>query len=611
METTFECPICNEIYNVSNRRPKALPCGHTVCLSDLISIFRLKHSIICPFDSQSTPSPPSDLPDNRAVLSLLDSTEVRCFPHDSVADSFCPVHLCALCASCGHEQSCVRKQLPKDFVEVSHLVIDAVSTVFEAVQSQVDDSAKKRVAKRYNSLLRENLSLLRMLTETNRRENCIVCEVCGEVANGCLDWSQFQGFCRGHMTQGVGGEGYMLSLTGKTDAQLCEELGEMIPQILKRVNCYALTSEHWDAILDRPKVPKKVQRLAQALVALVSYEKGGFETSPDEFLCPGCRQPQRKSLSKLSVLPCFEAFHALCSHCVAQKRGATEVVCPMDGAVYSTRIEALKTVPEGKNKGGLPPFPIQGFGDLPPFPVKSVLLGGKRGGLPPQVEGGGGELPKQYGELKGGGDGQVLEPKGPKAVGSPLPPANLASGMFTLDRFPSVLPPIDGEISQRTPNQMGWKHVAGMGQVEALVFTATEGVTLLGFALGVPVDPQQSSILLSLRLYRGDSATGSSFHELSSTQRLRGGPHLLFPVLFPSPYTLQAYQRYTVKIRFQGDPDQDFEMYKGNPYEKPEIWVGEDCTIWEFEECLSVEKNEYLNGQNNLSGPILRMIYRR
>ena len=139
----------------------------------------------------------------------------------------------------------------------------------------------------------------------------------------------------------------------------------------------------------------------------------------------------------------------------------------------------------------------------------------------------------------------------------------------------------------------------------------TETVSFLGLTVAVPIDKKQMAVLDWVRLYKGNDAVGLGYVEVAAGKRLNGGPHVLSTVLFQASYPIQPYEHYSMKLKFVGDPERDYDTYRGNPYDKPDIWLGSDGAIWEFEECLVVERSEVLNGQNNHNGPILQFLYTR
>ncbi|XP_063772733.1 E3 ubiquitin-protein ligase TRIM32-like [Pseudophryne corroboree] len=111
------CTICTEIYNETNRRPKLLSCGHTLCLKCLqelfsrtldLPVYQQTSNLRCPSCRQTTEifhvCCVSRLPDNFAIINFLtdeESSKQYCKKHqDEKIKFFC--HQCQrlLCPSC-------------------------------------------------------------------------------------------------------------------------------------------------------------------------------------------------------------------------------------------------------------------------------------------------------------------------------------------------------------------------------------------------------------------------------------------------------------------------------------------------------------------------------
>lgn len=202
-------------------------------------------------------------------------------------------------------------------------------------------------------------------------------------------------------------------------------------------------------------------------------------------------------------------------------------------------------------------------------------------------------------------------PEIPKVPGTPLPPANLRPGELVVNRFPSVLPPMDIPADRRIANQRGWYQTVGRNQVEAMVFITSDNLQLVGVSIAAPTSQTQASIVDFVNIYRNRDTKVPPAYSHRGRERIQGGNLLLGDVRFAQPFPVIAGQQYSLKIKLSGNPEAAYETYRGNPFERPDIWITDDGVLWEFEECTLVEPTEYLNGQNNLSGPILRLIYRR
>lgn len=585
MDRSLECPICSETFDTKKRRPKMLDCGHTICLADLVKIKKANPGLACPFDNRPCKKNPETLPDNHSLLSLLDAAEIRCRQHDTIAFRFCIGHLEAICPKCDHSQACEVKVLPMDWAEVNHALVDQVACRFEQVRECADEAIEALVKRRFHNLLRDNLALLETLRRLLDQFEGLACQVCGRPASS-LVLSTLHAYCLGHATGGLGDGQFVLK--GKSAAEICVEIQRVLLQVLKRVDSYKLTAEQLALLTSPPRDAKQLQELGKSILELVAYRKGTYEDCPLVFFCPLCRNSLRKGSGKVFLMPCFDAFHAICPECVRPLLDSESVTCPLDKSVYFQGGKSLKALPE------LKPFPPR-QDSLPLFPAKCAL--------PAQSPAEPVFAPAVF---------PALPFKLPsQSVGTPLPPLDLPFDSLVLTRFPSVFPPVDVAPESWQPTQRPWRQSSRENQVEAVTFMCTEPVSLLGLALAVPIDRKQVAVLDWVRIYKGTEAVGSVYTEVAAGKRLSGGPHVLSAVLFLSAYPIQPYEHYSLKLKFVGDPPRDYDTYRGNPYDKPDIWLGPDGAIWEFEECLVVEGGECLNGQNNLSGPILQFLYTR
>ena len=590
MDRSLECPICNEAFDTKKRRPKVLDCGHTICLADLANIKKVNRGLACPFDSRICKKEPDTLPDNHSLLSILDASEIRCGQHDTIAFRFCIGHLEAICPKCDHSQACEMKVLPMDWAEVNHALVDQVASRFEQVRECADEAIEALVKRRFHNVLRENMALLQTLRHLLEQFEGLTCQVCGRPASS-LVLGTFQAYCSVHATGGLG-DGQTFGLKGKSAVEICAEVQRVLLQVLKRVDSYKLTFEQLTLLASPPRDAKQLQELGKSILELVAYSKGTYEDCQSDFFCPLCRNGLKKGSGRVFLMPCFDAFHAICQNCVQSLPDSESVTCPLDRSVYFQGGKSLKALPE------LKPFPPR-HDSLPVFPAKSALPSQfpsepafPPAALPafPAIPF---KLPSQF------------------SVGTPLPPLDLPFDCFVLTRFPSVFPPVDVAPGNWQPTQRPWHQSSRENQVEAVTFMCTETVSFLGLTVAVPIDKKQMAVLDWVRLYKGNDAVGLGYVEVAAGKRLNGGPHVLSTVLFQASYPIQPYEHYSMKLKFVGDPERDYDTYRGNPYDKPDIWLGSDGAIWEFEECLVVERSEVLNGQNNHNGPILQFLYTR
>jgi len=208
-----------------------------------------------------------------------------------------------------------------------------------------------------------------------------------------------------------------------------------------------------------------------------------------------------------------------------------------------------------------------------------------------------------------------VTPQVPSSVSSSikgvsLPAPQLDPGLGHLIRFPSVLP-AQGEVGG---NNKGWFVNFARNQVDAVTMTTFDNCFLVSIGIANPVERDKAVIVESIVLYNGRAGAGNPVAVHQAYDRLEGGNQVISYVNLRSPFQLPAMAPMTLKIRLiappANPPIQGCEIYRGNPFNRPDMWEGSDGLLWEFEETTKVADGEMANGQNNLSGPILALIYR-
>jgi hypothetical protein len=201
--------------------------------------------------------------------------------------------------------------------------------------------------------------------------------------------------------------------------------------------------------------------------------------------------------------------------------------------------------------------------------------------------------------------------KHPEYPGTDLPLFTLYPGQYLLNRFPSVLPAIDMPESNYNSLNRGWIIKPEINQVEVMTFAVFENIKLTGVGIANPIKPDFTATLIFIKIYVGNTARGAPAFVETPNLPLSSGNHVLSHYDFATPFSVTSYARYTIKLKIA--PPQGMltpmMLYRGNPFEKSEIWVGSDNTVWEFGDTQDVEEGELITGKNILTGPILRFLY--
>ena len=101
----LECPICLEVYNKLDKRPKTLCCDHTICENCAFHIYSLENTIVCPIDGEVTFISPDECPLNQTILETLESlgNNLYCREHITPAGKFCTSCGKLICSKCEAE----------------------------------------------------------------------------------------------------------------------------------------------------------------------------------------------------------------------------------------------------------------------------------------------------------------------------------------------------------------------------------------------------------------------------------------------------------------------------------------------------------------------------
>ncbi|CAL4179735.1 unnamed protein product, partial [Meganyctiphanes norvegica] len=104
-----ECLVCFSIYDDKDRRPRFMPCGHTLC-SLCLGRAITENSKACPKCRRNYPaSDVEDLPVNFSLMGMVTSLSIserlpECPEHQLPVSHRCTTHKCWVCQSCLSEE---------------------------------------------------------------------------------------------------------------------------------------------------------------------------------------------------------------------------------------------------------------------------------------------------------------------------------------------------------------------------------------------------------------------------------------------------------------------------------------------------------------------------
>jgi len=97
----YRCPVCTSLYNITDRKPLCLPCGHTLCKACVYSCQTNVARGLCPFDRKDYLSISEFIPVNLALLEAQKTD--KCEDHGLEIVGFCLQHFKLLCGRCVFE----------------------------------------------------------------------------------------------------------------------------------------------------------------------------------------------------------------------------------------------------------------------------------------------------------------------------------------------------------------------------------------------------------------------------------------------------------------------------------------------------------------------------
>lgn len=547
MEAVLTCQLCFMRYDLEQRKPKTLVCGHCFCLACLETWSKSKGSLKCPYDNLPSSGKPANLADSQAVKDLLLSLEVRCSIHPcEVLSQFCLPHIQALCPQCPHDSTsstCDVRSITEDTQEILAVVTAEMQS--KSAHLTLTKTLQLAVTRRFREPLNTNIGVLEQLRLLEKELSGLDCAVCSKGTPNYLDISNFEAFCERCHTP----EPSWIEITALTQEELRSLLETKLRGQMKKVhfaNVGVELLQKW-AKCEAAR-PKELQSIGRELVELEALSSDEFSHLPATFNCPGCKDLQRKDNCRMRVLSCSQ-LHALCEKCIS----VTPVICPLDGTLMTANARSFQL-------------------------------------LAPNL------VPAS----------QIYEKKAPCWLqDQPCVklPAWEGRDLCELSRFASVFPAKGSERS-------GWLVQADRRQVEALTFACSEPCEFVGIGIGNPIEMGQIVKVASVQLYLGKSAVGFPLAWHVGHEQLLDSGQLLTYVYFKSSFPVLALTAHTIKIRLTSSFPR-FELYQGNPLQRPEVYEGSDGLRWSFQETLAVATHEFLSGPHAQSGPILRLLYRR
>lgn len=660
MDQSLECPVClNRL--TSSLKPKILNCGHSLCIDCLLSISK-KIPSLCPLCNTQITNPEA-LPYNFFILERITHLEIKCNTHrDTVADYLDRQTLDAKCSSCILQQD--RDNLIEliDFDLADFLVQKAIDIEIEN-PAKIPAELRQKIRKLH---LESNEVKIQRIKEVLKCLQIIKCQIHGQkgthvnVTNGVIQCDQ----CK-KTSDSLSLESPILS--GRLNDRILDTASNInsfnIPFNI-REQLQMITSKSSEEkisilakLLDvRNTNPKKV---SISTCNTCSQEFSYPNNMPFRLPCRGihviceiCANNSdkcpidgtrfiRERLEKFEVkMPCCCSCEEICDnaklpilsscglvHCKNCSKG--KCVCACEHSVNAENIHSIskfysqlyecrviKCINDASPATFFSPSEMKGYchrcaqgkrlEKIEEIDLEGILtsecyrksreIGNKLTPL----------LAKQLAELNSFTNLKKLEffhilsnlnspiaaPGAQKAIGL-LIPAPQAQSLY-IQRFNSVLPNPSIRSSIKP-----WFIDRKKDQIEVFCFQSFKAIQLIGVSISCPINNIEG-ILDYLHVIKGDSFAGNLEAQCISNVKLQG---IVADIMFRDPVYIEELQHYLIVFKIIAD-----FVYKGNPLDKAQM-KGQDGT--EFEVFEASVKGFFTNGQGNISGPLIRLFYRR
>lgn len=340
-----------------------------------------------------------------------------------------------------------------------------------------------------------------------------------------------------------------------------EEVTELLQQYLRRVHCYAVPRPLLQRLLTINQLA--IDQLFDLALEVCQLPTSNPEAVPSTLYCPKCLS----DVPRLLRLNCFGGCHGLCSECSAP--GLEGIQCPLDGNTFQS----------------LPGTVVQCQEEAKTLPIAGVDSDME---LPEE------ELPTITQKVR----------SWPHWKGTSLPAATITgTDVKVMQRFFGLYPPAKALLCELPTAMDPWK--VNQHQTEAFVFTVSHPLLLIGLTIGCPLRPATPMLVDQVQIRRGKSilapVTASPF---LATKEVCSAA-LVADLRFDTDVPINSNSPYTLSLQLRSRSTELLQVYRGNQITAREKFPSDGVDEWCFE-----RPKEVLNGDNSISGPILRLFYK-
>lgn len=349
------------------------------------------------------------------------------------------------------------------------------------------------------------------------------------------------------------------------------EIGEFVGYIrvyLRRVHCYLVPVALLAKLAGSDRL--EVNGLLEFAGEIRTLPTSNPEIIPQALYCPKCLT----LVPRLLRLNCFGACHGLCTTCVSEA-GPTGIKCPLDGNIYQSL-----------------------SGDVVQYREEEKCQGMQGNGTDSDME-----VPEGLSTVT-----SVVR-SWPHWKGTSLPPPSITGrDVKVLQRFLGLYPPVKASKSELRPAMSPWKIDQSSETIEAFVFTVSDPLVLIGLTVASPISRDIHMLVDQVQIRLGNSMDAPVLASPFASAKEVFNVTLAADFQFDTPVGISANTPYTLSLKLRTPNREPLIVYKGNQTTAQEYLSSDGVELWSFEQPIA--RGKILNGDNHVSGPILRLFYR-
>ena len=187
-------------------------------------------------------------------------------------------------------------------------------------------------------------------------------------------------------------------------------------------------------------------------------------------------------------------------------------------------------------------------------------------------------------------------------IGKKIIEENSIENTSFLYRFFTLMPP-DEFDPKYTFISKPWVLESDKNQIEAVAFKCSTNIKLIGIGIGQALNNFETFIEY-LEIRKGKSLIEKEVYRENNNFKFDNQKQIQ-DIILAQAINITGNEFYNIKIKITGEL-----LYRGNPFDLKEKQFGSDGSCFEFSE-LDIIGEEYINGQQDINGPIIKFLYQR